>query len=100
MAPRLKPSCSFQQDSLSRPPGSGCREKAWCRPGERALLGPAESGPLGWTDTDPQEASRPFPADTHNLFSLSFSLIFLRTLISSRAASRYLPTLRMIFRAT
>ena len=48
----------------------------------------------------PQEAPRPFPADTHNLFSLSFSLIFLRTLISSRAASRYLPTLRMIFRAT
>lgn len=37
---------------------------------------------------------------THNLFSLSFSLIFFRTLISSLAASRYFPTFFMIFSAT
>lgn len=37
---------------------------------------------------------------THNLFSLSFSLIFFRTLISSLAASLYFPTFLMIFSAT
>lgn len=37
---------------------------------------------------------------TYNLFSLSFSLIFFRTLISSLAASRYFPTFLMIFSAT
>lgn len=37
---------------------------------------------------------------SYNLFSLSFSLIFFRTLISSLAASRYFPTFFMIFSAT
>lgn len=60
-------------------------------------LAPGGQAAGAGVDTVPTEG---FPADTHNLFSLSFSLIFLRTLISSRAASRYLPTLRMIFRAT
>lgn len=37
---------------------------------------------------------------TYCLFSLSFSFIFFNTLISSLAASRYLPTFRIIFKAT
>lgn len=50
--------------------------------------------------TAPSSSNNPSNGGTYNLLSLSLSLIFFRTLISSLAASRYFPTFLIIFKAT